>query len=186
MAKARSFTRWRRPFLAPIWLSLVLVAAAAAAAWLFFQNAETTTIVIVRTAADGPAAVGASPLLHDGETQAERLASLFGTAGAAARIKAIYVADVRGVEQMAAPLAARLGLQPIVFPSASAQDVPARALDEHGGDCVMIIASGSAAGGMVEALSGIQVAPLKGAENGAIYIVSVPALGNAGVLQLDY
>ena len=186
MDRAHSLTRWRRPFLAPIWLAILLVAVVAAAAWTFLQSAATTTVIVVRPPNDGLPSIPDPPLAADGEEQAERLARLFGVPDAPERIEAIYVAGTRRLEQLVAPLAARLGLHPIVFPVAGEEEIPGRALDEHRGESVMIVAGGSAAAEMVEGLSGVKVDRVHGEEYGQVYIVSVPALGSAGVLELRF
>jgi len=185
--QATTFARHRhRPFLAPIWLTALLIAVIVAAAVVVYESAETTTIVIVRPGERSIGSIADPPLVIEGERRAERLAHLFGETTSPGRITAIYVSAARRARQTAAPLAARLGLQPIVLEDDNPDAIAARALSEHRGDTLMIVDSGSTVPELVESLSGLKPAPVSDTEYGSIYIVSVPILGSAGVLQLDY
>ncbi len=175
----------RRPFLAPIWIMALLVAGALAVALLLYQSAATTTVVVV-SSGEGPGNVPDAPLLAAGEQRAQRLAGLFGGAGSAGRIEAIYVTAARRVQQTAAPLAARLGIRPVVIANDDAGEAAARALNEHRGATVMVVTSRATMPKLVEALSGVKVAPLAQDEYGNIYVVSVPVLGSAGLVELHY
>jgi hypothetical protein len=182
--------RWttvvRRPFLAPIWLTALLVAVVVAVALALYQSAATTTVVVVRPGEGASSSVQDSSRVSAGEQRAERLAHLFGTTTAPGRIEAIYVTAAQRLQQIAAPLAARLGIRPVVIPSDDADEAAARALSEHRGATVMLITSAATLPKVVEALSGIKLAPAARGEYGDIYIVSVPVLGSAGVVQLHY
>ncbi|HXS27894.1 MAG TPA: histidine phosphatase family protein [Steroidobacteraceae bacterium] len=181
------FSRHRhRPFLAPIWLTALLVAVIVAAAVLLYQSAQTTTVVVVRPGERPLGSIADPPLVIEGERRAERLAHLFGATASPGRITAIYVSAARRARQTAAPLAARLGLRPIVFDDGDPGSIAGRALSEHRGETVMIVDSGSTVSQLVEALSGVRPTPVAEREYGSIYIVSVPILGSAGVLQLHY
>jgi phosphohistidine phosphatase SixA len=184
METAAIARRRRGPFLAPIWLSVLLLAIALFVAFEVYQSAATTTIVVVRPAEGGLGSIEDAPLRPEGEQSAERLAQLFGGTVAPGRIAAIYVSATRRTQQTAAPLAARLGIQPIVVPVEDVDGTAARALNDHRGATVMIVSN--AAGSLVEALSGIKVAPPSTDDYGNIYIVSVPLLGSCGFVQLRY
>lgn len=186
-AQAAAFGPHRhRPFLAPIWLTALLIAVVVAAAVLVYESAETTTIVIVRPGERPLGSIADPPLVIEGERRAERLAHLFGETASPGRIVAIYVSAARRARQTAAPLAARLGLKPIVLEDDNPDAIAARALSEHRGETLMIVDIGSAVPQLVEALSGLKPRPLADDEYGSIYIVSVPILGSAGLLQLHY
>jgi hypothetical protein len=165
----------RRPFLAPLWILAFLALAAAAVvaiALLRYVSASTTTVVVVGSGED--------------EQRAERLAGLFGDARPPGRIQAIYITAARRMEQIAAPLAMRLGIRPVVVSNDNAGEAAARALNEHRGATVMVVTSTATVPKLVEALSGIKLAPLAPDEYRNIYIVSVPALGSAGLVELHY
>jgi len=179
----------RRPFLAPLWILAVLalvVAGVVAVVLLIYQSAATTTVVVVRPGEFGPANQPDPALASAGEQRAQRLAQLFGVAAPPGRIEAIYVTAGRRMQQMAAPLAARLGIQPVVISSGDVDEAAARALNDHRGSAVMVVASAAAIPKLVNALSGIKIASLSQDEYDEIYIVSVPVLGSAGVVQLHY
>ncbi len=175
-----------RPFLAPIWLTALLVAVVIVAAVLIYQSAQTTTVVIVHPGERPLGSIADPPLVIEGERRAERLAHLFGATASPGRITAIYVSAARRARQTAAPLAARLGLKPIVVDDDDPDAIAGRALSEHRGETLMIVDSDASVPQLVEALSGVRPVPVAESEYGSIYIVSVPILGSAGVLQLHY
>ncbi|HTW37193.1 MAG TPA: hypothetical protein VMD49_01335 [Steroidobacteraceae bacterium] len=177
----------RRPFLAPIWLTALVVGGVVAVALLLYQSAATTTVVVVRPGEAVAGNVSGPELVAAGEQRAERLASLFGATSSPGKIAAIYVTAARRMQQMAAPLAARLGIHPVIIPNNDADETAARALSEHRGATVMVVTSAAGLPKLIEALSGIKLAPAPHQEQyGDIYIVSVPVLGSAGMVQLHY
>ncbi len=179
-----AIARRRRPFLAPIWLSVLLLVIAVVVAFEVYQSAATTTVVVVRPDESALASIQDAPLPLEGERSAERLAQLFGGTAPPGRIAAIYVTSTRRTQQTAAPLAARLGIQPIVVPTTDVDGTVARALNEHRGQTVMIVSS--LARRFVEVLSGTELSAPSPADGGDIYIVSVPMVGSSGVVQLHY
>ncbi len=182
--QSAAIARRRRPFLAPIWLTVLLLVIAIVVAFEVYQAAATTTVVVVQPAESALGSIQDAPLVPEGERRANRLAQLFGGTAAPGRISAIYVASTRTTQQTAAPLAARLGIHPIVVAAEDVDGTVSRALNDHRGETVMIISSTT--GRFVEALSGIKSTTLPTADSGYIYIVSVPMLGSAGVVQLHY
>jgi hypothetical protein len=179
----------RQPFLTPIWLTVLAALLAVSflgfAAWVL-GTADSTTIVVVRHAekelnADDPA------LTPAGEAHAALLARLFGDARGTEHIDAIYVSSALLDRKMAAPLAARLGLAPIVAASSDARAVAHRVLREHAGGRVLVIGQGDWAAEIVAALSGVKgLAPIAAEEYGRMYIVSVPRIGRANLLVMEY
>ena len=179
----------RRPFLAPLWILAalgLLAAGAVALALVLYLSADTTTVVVVRPGEERPGSLPDPPLSSAGEQRAERLAQLFGAGAPPGRIEAIYLTPAHRMQQMAAPLAARLALHPVVISSEDVRAVAARALSEHRGSTVMVVTSAAAVPALIEALGNIRVAPLVSSGYGEIYIVSVPVLGSAGIVKLHY
>ncbi|MGC1387558.1 MAG: phosphoglycerate mutase family protein, partial [Steroidobacteraceae bacterium] len=109
--------RQRRPFLTPIWLMaltvLTGVAVCAFAVWLW-ATADSTVIIVVRHAEKVMDVGGDPPLSEAGEARAALLARMFSDARLVGRIDAIYVSPAQRNRLTAAPLAARLGLTPVV------------------------------------------------------------------------
>jgi 2,3-bisphosphoglycerate-dependent phosphoglycerate mutase len=179
----------RRPFLAPLVIMALLAVGALAAVAIGlvrYTSAATTTVVVVRSGESASGDLQDPPLVAAGEQRAERLAQLFGGRGSPGRIEAIYVTAARRVQQMAMPLAARLGIRPVVISNGDADEAAGRALNEHRGATVMVVTSATTLPRLIEALSGIKLAPPARDQYGEIYIVSVPALGSAGVVKLQY
>jgi phosphohistidine phosphatase SixA len=184
----------RRPFLAPIWLSVLgaLVAMcflgfAAWAAWVWV-SADSTTIIVVRHAEKELDAGADPPLTPAGEARAALLARMFGDSrGAPGAIGAIYVSPVLRSRMTAAPLAARLGLTPVVGPAHDTRGLARRVLDEHAGGRVLVVGHSDTVTGIVESLTGAEhLPPIGDDEYGTMYIVAVPRVGRANFLRLTY
>jgi broad specificity phosphatase PhoE len=176
-------TRHRRPFLAPLYLSVLVALVAFAIGWVFYGHATTTVVFLVRPAGT-PGAIDDPPVSPEGEARAERLARMFGDdKSGAGRIDAVYESDDRRAQQTAAPLNARLQRAPTTFPAAAARAAAARALHEHAGGTVLVIASGTALAQMVEELSGVTLTATAD-EADFVYVVSVPSIGRSHLARL--
>jgi broad specificity phosphatase PhoE len=179
-----------RPFLTPIWLTvlgaLLALSTLAFAAWVW-GTADSTTIVVVRHAENEFNAGTDPPLTRAGETRAELLAHMFGDVRAPGHMDAIYVSPALRNRMTAAPLAARLGITPLVGPLSNAQSVARRVLHEHAGGRILVIAHGDSVTEIVEALSGAKhLPPIGDEEYGTMYVVSVPRIGRPNLLRLSY
>jgi Histidine phosphatase superfamily (branch 1) len=182
---APAITRRRRPFLAPLFVLGLLLLAGLGVVLLVRASATTTTVVVVGHGERAPGSIADPPLAPEGEQRAERLAQLFSGAPARARIDAIYITASRAIAQTAAPLAMRLGLTPVVLPDENADATAARALSEHRGGTVLIIAQDSRVPSLIQALSGL-VLPATRDANPRLFVVAVPSFGSPGLLQLSY
>ncbi len=196
----------RRPFLTPIWL--IVSGAGLAACFLGFlvwvwATAGSTTVVVVRhaeKAVDGGTDNGMRggadegthggtdpPLAPAGVARAALLSRMFGDAPGPARIDAIYVSPALRNRMTAAPLAARLGLTPIVSEDSDARSLARRVLREHSGARVLVVGHSDTVPEIVEALSGVRDLPPIGDDDyGTMYIVTVPRIGRANVLRVTY
>ncbi|HVN43682.1 MAG TPA: phosphoglycerate mutase family protein [Steroidobacteraceae bacterium] len=181
--EAPGITRHRRPFLAPLYLSVLVAMLAVAIGWVFYNHATTTVVFLVRPAGT-PAVIDDPPVSPEGEARAERLARMFGEdRSGAGQLDAIYRSDDRRAEQTAAPLSARLQRAPTTFAVADARVTADRALHEHAGATVFIVASGAALPQMVHELTGITLTAAPD-EADFIYVVSVPSIGRAHLSRL--
>lgn len=177
-------TRHRRPFLAPLYGSVLLAVVLFALGWAFYSNATTTVVFLVHPVEKTPGSIDDPPLSPEGEVRAERLAQMFGSESrAGARIDGIYASDDRRAQQTAAPLIERLQRAPVAFKIAEARATAIRALREHPGGTVLVVASGAAVPEMVQELTGV---PLASAADEAdfLYVVSVPRIGRAHLARL--
>ena len=179
----------REPFLTPIWLSvlgaLLVLSFLGAEAWVW-ATADSTTIIVVRHAEQ--AQDGADPALAPaGEARAALLARMFGDAGAPGHIDAIYLAPTLRNRLTAAPLAAKLGIVPIVTAAGEVRGLAHRVLHEHAGGRILVVAQRDTLPEIVGWLSGAKHLPPVGAEEyGTMYIVTVPRIGRADFLRLTY
>jgi broad specificity phosphatase PhoE len=180
----------RKPFLAPIGLAaltwMVGVLALIVAAWLLI-TAHSTTIVIVRHAEkvmDGSPDPG---LTEEGQARAQLLARMFGDREVKGHIDVIYTSPALRNRLTAAPLAAKLGIEPLVVPEDDPHSFAHQVLHEHRGAHILIVGHSDTIPAIVEALSGVRnIAPIGATEYGTVYIVSVPRVGHASVLSLSY
>jgi 2,3-bisphosphoglycerate-dependent phosphoglycerate mutase len=179
--QAPGITRHRRPFLAPLWVSLCGLVVLAALAWAFYRSGPTTVIFLIRPVEAAPGTIDDPPLTPEGEARALRLAQMF---GASSGIDVIYETSDRRSAQTAAPLADRLHLAPVVFASADAPAVAARALREHPGGTLLVVATGGALAQMVRQFTGVAPPAAAADEPEVLYVVSVPRFGRAHVVRL--
>lgn len=153
----------------------------------FYSSATTTTVVVVRATAGLPGSIADPPLLPEEEARAQALARIFADgAGEDGRIEAIYVMPGRRTQQIAAPLAGRLGLAPQVITESDVGDAAASLLGAHRGRAVLVVTTASSVTRWVEVLSGIRVAAAANGGGANLYVVSIPSLGSPGLLQLRY
>jgi broad specificity phosphatase PhoE len=178
----------RTPFLTPIWLTvlgaLLAFTGFAFALWVW-GTADATTVVVIRHAereltGDDP------PLTPSGEARAELLSRMFGDGRVVGHIDGIYTLPTVRSRMTAAPLAARLGILPVV-----AQDEPSglahRIIRDHAGGRVLVVGRSDTVPEIVAALTHLSPVPKIAAdEYGTMYIVSVPRIGRANVLRLTY
>ena len=172
----------------PIWLSAIAAFAALGIAifslWVW-GTADSTTVIVIRHAEKeiGNPDPGLSAA---GEARAALLAKLFGDPKGPGRLDAIYISATLRSRMTAAPLAARLGIEPIVAPS-DPKALARRALREHGGGRVMIVGHLDTVPQIVSILAGKNGIPDIGEQDyGLMYVVTVPRIGHANVLRLNY
>lgn len=113
-----------------------------------------------------PAGQADPDLLPEGRQAAEALASWFRDE----RPLAIYVTDYKRTRETVAPLAARLGLTPIVYDPRDTPGLVARVRAEHG--AVLVVGHSNTVPDIVAALGGERPAPLVHEDFGDIWRVA--------------
>jgi broad specificity phosphatase PhoE len=180
----------RGPFLIPIWLTAIgaiaIFSVAIFALWVWF-TANSTVVIVIRHAEKETVSVPDPPLSAAGEARAALLARMFDLPKGAGRLDAIYISSALRNQMTAAPLAARLGIAPIVAPTDDPRGLARRIVRENSGKRVMIIGHTNTVPDIVAALSGrSDIPPIDEKEYGILYIVTVPRIGHANVLRLNY
>jgi broad specificity phosphatase PhoE len=178
----------RTPFLIPIWLTVLGAVLAftgfAVAAWVW-GTADATTVVVVRHAEKEPTGDD-PPLTPGGQARAQLLSRMFGNASLAGHIDGIYTTPALRSRMTAAPLAARLGLMPVVLED-DPRSLARRVIRDHAGGRVLIVGRSATVPAIVDALSHLAPTPhIAADEYGTMYIVSVPRIGRANVLRINY
>ena len=176
----------RRPFLIPIWLSVIAAAVVLILAIWLWGTVEATMVIVIRHAEKALGSVADPPLNAAGEARAERLAQMFGDAKAPGHVDAIYISPALRSRLTAAPLAARLRLTAEVA-TENPRSLVRRILQEHAGGIILVVAQLDTVPGIVAALSGNNHIPvLEPQEFGTMYIVTAPRIGHATVLRMKY
>lgn len=186
--EAPGITRHRRPFLAPLWVTLLGVLLLGGVGWTFYSiysSGTTTVVFLVGPVEKDPGTIDDAPLSPEGEARAQRLAQMFGGSGSG-RIDVIYESDDRRAQQTAAPLAERLHRAPVVFSRADAPAMAARALREHAGGTLLVVATGPVLPLLIHELTGAAVPPAAPDEPHFIYVVSVPHFGRAHLVRFRF
>src|SRR5450631_2085935 len=180
----------RGPFLIPIWLSAIAafaVFSVAVLTILVWITANSTTVIVIRHAEKAPVGEPDPALSEAGQARAALLVRMFGEAHGAGRLDVIYTSPALRNRQTAAPLAARLGIMPIVAPADNPKDLAHRALRDHSGKRVMIVGHSNTVPELVAALSGRDDIPKMDEHDfSTMYIVTAPRIGRANVLRLTY
>jgi phosphohistidine phosphatase SixA len=179
----------RRPFLMPVWLTGIAafaLFAVAVLAMLMWFTANSTTVIVIRHAEKE--SVEPDPALSEaGQARAMLLVRMFGAVQGTGHLDVIYTSPALRNRQTAAPLAARLGLTPIVAPADNPKALAHRALSDNSGKRVMIVGHSNTVPELVAALSGQDDIPKMDEHDfGTMYIVTVPRIGSANVLRLSY
>jgi 2,3-bisphosphoglycerate-dependent phosphoglycerate mutase len=174
----------RRPFLTPVWLTVLgAFIAVALLAWAVL-SASTTTIFVLRHA-EALAGSGEDPSLSlAGQLRAERLRQVFGATGELG-LDGVLVSEFRRSQETARPLASALGVPVIVVAAADPAVVARRALADFAGGRAMIIGQQNTIPGIVEALSGQKVAAMGEEDFATVYVVTRPKFSHASVSVLS-
>jgi broad specificity phosphatase PhoE len=143
-------------------------------------------VVLARHAEKDLSSIQDPPLSPEGEQRAVRLAQMFGRGGGAGHIDAIYVSDARQTQQTAAPLAERLGKQPVAVPAADTKDLASRIMHEHSGGSVLVVGSSGSIPELIHDMAGIDVPPIADDEYDTLYVLSIPFFGRGSVLRMEY
>ena len=182
--EAPAITRYRRPFFAPLWVTLLAgLVALAAVGFAVYRSAGTTVVLLMRAAEKDPGTIADPPLSPEGEERAQRLAHLFGDGGTLAGLDAIYVSEDRRAQQTAAPLGQRLHRVPVTFTSAQVGATASQLLHDHTDEAVLVIADNDGFAQMLRALGGEGV-PAALNDPDVIYVISLPRFGRARLLRL--
>ena len=179
-------TRHRRPFLAPVWLTMLAIVCALGVAVAVYLSALTTVVVLVRPAEKEAGTIDDPPLAPDGEQRAQVLAQMLGETTGVGHLDAIFVSDSRRAQQTIQPLAERLGKQPTVIPSGDISSIASRITRGHDGGTVLFVGNGGNVPQLVHELSGIDVGPSRDMEHDTLYVLSIPTYGKANVLRIKY
>ena len=155
--------------------------------------AAEQVVLVVRHAerADGGAGTAATasapgmmandpPLSAAGEQRAAKLAAMLGAAG----IKQIFVTEYRRTAQTAAPLAARLGLTPIVTAARESDALVAQVRRADGN--ILVVGHSNTIPGLLTKLGVTETIALADNDYDDVFVVFRDAAGKASLVRLKY
>ena len=184
--EAPAVTRYRRPFLAPVWLTLLAVLFVFVVAFVIYRSATTTVVVLVCPADKDAGMIDDPPLSAEGELRAQKLAEMLGETSGVGQLSAIYVGTTRRAQQEITPLADRLNKKPEVIPKNDIGAIASRLTRGHDSETVLYVGSSSIVAQLVHELTGTDVTPSTQKEHDTMYVVSLPTFGRSSVLRLSY
>jgi broad specificity phosphatase PhoE len=179
-------TRHRRPFLAPVWLTMLAIVCGLGVAVAVYLSALTTVVVLVQPAEKAAGTIDDPPLAPDGEQRAQVLAQMLGETTGVGHLDAIFVSDSRRAQQIIQPLAERLGKRATIIPGGDIASIASRITRGHDGATVLFVGNGGTVPQLVHDLSGIDVGAPHDTEHDTLYVVSIPTYGKSNVLRMKY
>jgi phosphohistidine phosphatase SixA len=102
-----------------------------------------------------------------------------------ASVDAIFVSQYRRTQQTAQPLAAALGLQPVVVPAEEQDRLVEQLRDASDGETVVVVGHSNTLPAIAEAL-GARLGPVDEADSGGFWVVTVSRLRGTQALTLRY
>jgi phosphohistidine phosphatase SixA len=179
-----------RPFMTPVWLfavaALVTFSIAICGVWIW-GTADSTTVIVIRHAEKESGSLVDPPLSAAGEARATLLSRIFGDSKGLGSLDAIYISTALRNRMTAAPLAKRLGLVPIAASTGDPKSLVQRVLRDHSGGRVLIIGHLDTVPEIVSILAGRSDVPkIDEQDFGVMYVVTVPRIGHANLLRLNY
>lgn len=180
--KRRSLARSRRWFLTTA-AGLALLPFAQPQLWA--QAGRATTVILVRHAEKAAEPASDPGLTPAGEARAQSLVE----AARAAGVNAIITSQFLRTKATAAPIASALRLTPEVIDAGGAQHPQAVAqaiLTRHAGETVLVVGHSNTIPAIVAALGAPQPPPICDSEYDGLYIVTVPASGEARLIRARY
>ena len=174
----------RRPFLTPIWLAVLSAAIVVSFATWLWSTADSTTVVVVRAAEIEEGAADAA-LSGADQARSEALSRMLGDPSPVGRVGFIYCVSGTAARATVAALAQRIGVVPVDVPADDEAGLARRALREHPGARMLIVATPAGIPKIVASLGG-QGATAAAADSNTMVIVTVPRIGRANVLRLNY
>lgn len=171
--------------MAPLLFPLLALLMAGAGVYWLGTWAKTTVVILVRHAEAGESASGDPDLSALGEKRVAPLGTLLADLLADRNVDYLYAADTRRAQQTAAPIANQFKLPINVLASSDWSGIAARIRREHRGKTVVIVGYASTLPGVINQLSGHELA-MGEDEFDAVYLVVIPSPGETRVLRVRY
>jgi len=145
------------------------------------QDSGPITVFVVRHAEK--ASADPDPSLNEaGRERASALARVLGDAG----ITVMFSSEFKRTRETAAPLAAQLGIEPVVLDAGKSDELVARLASLPAGAKALVVSHSNLVPGIVQKLSGHGVAELADSDYDRLYVVTLWAGGRGSTLYLHY
>ena len=175
----------RRPFMAPLLFPLLAVLMAAGGFYWLGTWAKTTVVVLVRHAEAGESTSGDPDLNASGEKRVAVLGTVLDELLVDRKVDYLYAADTRRAQQTAASVANQFRLPINVLASSDWSGLASRIKREHRGATVVVVGYASTLPGVVNQLSGSQIA-MRDYEFDSVYVVVMASPGETRVFRVHY
>lgn len=178
-------TRHRRPFLAPLWVTAVVAAVFVAIGLGIYRSATITVVFLVQAAEQAGSSIADPPLSTEGERRAQRLASMFGGEAGRTSVEAVYESNERSAQQTGAALAERMQRAAVVFTTTDLRATLARAVREHAGGTILVIAGAAVLPQALQAIA--EAGPVTASTTAdTCYVITIPTIGRPRVVKFGY
>jgi len=182
-----AITRRRKPFLAPIFLGLMLTIALVGIVAAFVAYAESgASVAIIVRHAQAPGAIEDPPLSEVGAQRAQTLARMLGDPGSVDRVTAVFATEARRTQQTATPLAARLAIPVTLVHSKDVDQLVRRLLHRDNEGTAVVVTDAVAIPRIISGLAKISIPAIADSDYDRLYVVTVPRFGKASVVSLKY
>jgi phosphohistidine phosphatase SixA len=171
--------------MAPLLLPLLALLMAAAGFYWLGTWAKTTVVVLVRHAEAGEGSSGDPDLSAAGERRVADLGGMLDDLLAGRKVDYLYAADTRRSQQTAAPVANEFKLPINLLASSDWAGIAARIQREHRGKTVVVVGYATTLPGVVNQLSGQDIA-MRDDEFDAVYVIVMPSPGETRLLRVRY
>jgi broad specificity phosphatase PhoE len=131
-------------------------------------SAQVTTVLVVRHAEKMPTPANDPHLDRAGRARAVALAHVAGASG----VTAIYATNFLRTQETVAPLAAALGLTPIVMDATQTEQLIEDIRSNRRGQTVLVCGHSNTVPEIVEGLSGVVIEPIPDNRYDGLYVVT--------------
>lgn len=165
-----------------LWIMICSLALLARCATTSAVAQGSTVVFVVRHAEKLDPADGNSPISPAGEERAQELANTLGKS----HVQRIYATSKLRTQQTVAPLAKKLGIEPVILEPGATGELVGRIKADAEAKVVLVCGHSNTVPDIVKALSGIAVDGIPEERFDRLFKLTIPADGKATVEEMRY